>query len=494
VKTLSLHQKCIIIVTLPVILAIICVACLAHLLQEAESDLKRETFAAEVMARCTDLHRMFFDAGFASFVYHTTRSERYAEQLDSLLNQIPPAQEELYKSIKPDGEAKKLMEQAMVDSRSALDLMRRIRNNAPPELGGTIDLRRFQRDGQMLNRKLFDDYMEVYSYASRIKNQYSQSTTQSRQNVVLFLTGLLVLNVLLAVALAVYFTRTITSRLNVVGDNANRFARDQELHRPLSGGDEIASLDRVFHSMVGTIVKSRQKEQELIKAKQQVMDMVAHDLRAPLTSIRMILGLASTGVLGDMTDKAKERFQSAERESERLVRLFSDLLDFDRMESGRLTLSLAPHALMPLFNSARDATAELARQKNVQLSMQEADLFVQCDGDRVVQVLVNLMSNAVKFAPAGSTVSVEAARENGNVRVRVIDCGPGVPDEMKSLVFERYRVVDSDKPKPSSESIGLGLPIARQIVLAHNGAIGIDDASKGGSVFWFTLPAAERPA
>jgi signal transduction histidine kinase len=169
-------------------------------------------------------------------------------------------------------------------------------------------------------------------------------------------------------------------------------------------------------------------------------------------------------------------------------RLIDDLLDFASLEAGRLSLAPTTQAAAPLVHDACQLFADIARDKGLRLACETgADLPpVPCDRDRVLQVLANLLDNAVKATPAGGAVVVRAEARPGEVCFSVADTGPGMPAEELPHLFERFR----RGRQAGYRGTGLGLAIARGIVSAHGGRIWADSAPGRGSTFWFTLPAA----
>jgi len=230
------------------------------------------------------------------------------------------------------------------------------------------------------------------------------------------------------------------------------------------------------------------KEKELERIKQQLLDTVAHDLRSPMTSIRTTLNLIRMGVIGEIPDAVQKRIERVEIQSDRLIRLINDLLDFERLESGSMTLFIQPIETARIVMDSIEAVAAVAAQSNVELEKQVQELVFNGDQDRLVQVLINLVSNAVKFSPEGKSVVISVSDEETQVRFAVTDSGPGVPVEFQAKIFERFRMIEGSADHKKAGS-GLGLAICRQIVDLHGGEIGVgNNEGRAGSTFWFTVP------
>ena len=176
------------------------------------------------------------------------------------------------------------------------------------------------------------------------------------------------------------------------------------------------------------------------KLKNEFVSTVSHELRTPLTSIRGSLGLVLGGVAGQVPDQANSMIEIAYKNSERLVRLINDILDIEKIESGKMVFEMAPLALGPVIEQALETNQSYASQLgvNLQLVKPVPEVKIMGDTDRILQVLTNLLSNAAKFSPAGDTVRVEVTRRNGNVRVSISDHGPGISDEFRKTIFQKF--------------------------------------------------------
>lgn len=233
------------------------------------------------------------------------------------------------------------------------------------------------------------------------------------------------------------------------------------------------------------VIRDVTREREFERIKQKLMDTVAHDLRSPISSIKVVLESLSMGLLGELNEKALTRIQKADFSADRLLRLINDLLDYEKFESGQFALDLQQQSLRDIIDGAVVSIEALAEQKKLEVKTESEDLKVLADSDRITQVVVNLLSNAIKFSPAESSISITARESDEDAVIEIRDHGPGISDNLKDQIFERFKQVEETATK--HKGTGLGLPIAKQIVEAHKGQIGVHDAEGGGTVFWFTL-------
>ena len=239
----------------------------------------------------------------------------------------------------------------------------------------------------------------------------------------------------------------------------------------------------------GSVLSFRDISQRfaLDRMKDEFVSTVSHELRTPLTSIRGALGLLSAGLLGQMSDKAANLLRIALSNSDRLVRLINDILDLERIQSGREPLSFRPIALGEIVRQAIDGMQPVADAAGVQL-IHDANLVqIAADPDRLLQVITNLLSNAVKFSPEGATVSVTLREGSSGVTLSVIDQGRGIPADKLDSIFDRFQQVDASDSRQKGGS-GLGLAICRTIVQQHAGRIWAERNPVCGSTFRVILP------
>jgi signal transduction histidine kinase len=226
--------------------------------------------------------------------------------------------------------------------------------------------------------------------------------------------------------------------------------------------------------------------------KNDLVATVAHEFRTPLTSLRMAIHLVAGELVGPLTEKQADLMLAARQDCERLQGIVDDLLDLSRIQSGRLELSRGPAAPRELVATVIDAHRVDAGAAGVSLSVTAGEHLprVDVDRERVQLVLSNLVDNALRHTPRGGTITVRATEGEGTVRFEVEDTGPGVAPEYLERIFEKFFRV----PGAPAGGVGLGLYLAREIVEAHGGRIGVESAPGLGARFWFTVPVARAAA
>lgn len=236
---------------------------------------------------------------------------------------------------------------------------------------------------------------------------------------------------------------------------------------------------------IGEDVTERHRLEQM---KAEFTSIVSHELRTPLTSISGALELLSTGLIQPESKRGQETIEIAATEADRLTRLVNDILDFERLESGKIRLERQPWNLEQLMTRAVDFMQLAANQTGITLSVEPLSAILDIDGDRILQVLTNLLSNAVKFSPSHSTIWLTAEIDKERrVLVTVRDQGRGIPANKLDSIFERFKQVDASDSRKKGGT-GLGLAICRSIVQQHGGAIWAESGLEPGSSFHFTLP------
>jgi PAS domain S-box-containing protein len=236
----------------------------------------------------------------------------------------------------------------------------------------------------------------------------------------------------------------------------------------------------------GGHIRDLSERREVDRLKREFVAVVSHELRTPLTSVRGSLSLLANGALGELPDEAKEVVAIAERNTVRLMHLINDILDLERLEAGRMPMYVSLHPLKHVFDRSLESVRVVADQQEVAIEVVPTEARVLGDADRLVQVLVNLMSNAVKFSPKKSVVTVCAKDEAGFVEVSVRDRGRGIPVSHQEAIFQRFQQVESSDGRQKGGS-GLGLPICKAIVEQLGGTLKVTSAPGEGSTFTFRL-------
>ena len=263
-------------------------------------------------------------------------------------------------------------------------------------------------------------------------------------------------------------------------DNQEHFFQPMAL--PIPAGDESLSF-----AGTALIFKDVTKEHEQLELKRSVISTVSHQLRTPLTSLRMSIHLLLEERIGQLNEKQADLLLAARDESERLVNIIDDLLDINRIESGMAHLDIKAVSPSHLGIEGVESFLVQATDQGVTIvnAIPEGLPDVMADSDSILYVFANLLSNALRFTSPGGTVTISAVRNQNNIRFSVEDTGEGISPEHMEHLFEQFYRVPGQQQK---SGIGLGLSIAKEIVEAHGGKVSAESVYTKGSVFHFTLP------
>jgi signal transduction histidine kinase len=265
---------------------------------------------------------------------------------------------------------------------------------------------------------------------------------------------------------------------------------------PFAGGHRLAESLLAFQAFMAVVAVTilllgaiSAERNEALGKRDAFLEIVAHELRNPLSAVRMSAGMLLAQLpAGDWGQRVGKRVAVIQRATDRLVGLIQNLLDLAAIEAGRLRVEMRPADAWQVVEEAVETLRPLAEQRSqllVHLSLGPG-VEVVCDHDRIVQVLANLVGNAIKFCPEGAIITVQIERLASVVRFSVVDTGPGIASEHLPHLFRRYWQAGPEARAGS----GLGLSIARGIVEAHGGSIWADSQLGNGSAFRFTLPVS----
>lgn len=439
---------------------------------------------------------------------------------------------------------------------------------------------------------------ELISMAEEERQQQvadSQRLAATRSSLWAILAGGLIFCTVITVAALRILSRGLTDRLQVMTDNAWRLAANVPLLPTVSGHDEIANLDRVFHTMHDALEESKHRERAIVenaanvicsidakglitnvspasvlvlgykpeellnqpalnivasnlrseaaktfsdiigstspcalesqfkrkdgtiidvlcamqwspeekslfcvihditaqkdteRMKQEVVSMVTHDLRTPLTTIRHFLEMLEGGMLGSLTDNGSNLVVAADRNANRMLALINDLLDIEKIKAGMMEIHPEESSLADIFELSVQSVMAFADDRKVKIVSMPTHESMFIDSNRIIRVLVNLLGNAIKFSPPDSTITVKAESADDAVVISVSDQGRGIPEHMLDSIFDSFQQVkDSDASEKGGS--GLGLSICKAIVELHGGKISVSSKEGKGSTFALTIP------
>jgi signal transduction histidine kinase len=335
------------------------------------------------------------------------------------------------------------------------------------------------------------EFRGLSSLVREAQERYLAETRTRAENIVgiTLSLGLITLVVGLAAAwgLASLFTRPVR-RLKAATEEIALGIFDRKV--PVASEDEIGDLAASFNRMAAKLAALDQVRDEFVA-------YISHELRTPLTSLKEANSLLLDGVAGRLTSRQLQLLSIVEEDCLKIERLINELLDLSKMEAGMLHLNRVATRFGPVVAAAVAEMAPVAEKRGIALVVEGGSgPPLDADAGRIRQVVTNLISNAIKFAPEGSQVRVQWRPDGQRLVCEVADQGPGIPEEAREAIFEKFHQL-APHALSALRGTGLGLPIARRIVEAHGGVLWVECPPEGGSVFRFTLPlspVAPRPA
>jgi PAS domain S-box-containing protein len=592
---LSLSQKGIALVSIPLLFELVFLGALAYLQTMAEQETTRALRAAAVSDATNQLVRDFFNLAAVSRgeLVNTFGSGNYEKQADKLRNDIAT----LRLAVKDNPDQTKIVDRTGQAAQDAYEEIEKLRKyyvagetyKALDEMNAAKP-----RVRNYIKTALSSDLIFMAEKEKAVLQKSTESQAKFRQQIKLALISGVVLNIILTVSVALAFSKNIVRRLQLLVDNSYRLASRLPLNAPIGGGDEISTVDTSFHTMAEELNEAQRKERALLnnavdvicsidtsgkftamspaseqvfgfseyellgknltkivhkddiehtqqalerimsgskeppfearvirkdkktidvlfgahwnptedsifcvahniterkdaeRMRQEVVQMVSHDLRTPLATIQTFHEMLETGMFGELTGRGQQLLKKADINTSRMLGLINDLLDIEKIKAGGFEIYPETIPVQDTLETAAKSISDWAMEKGVLITTIPTSLEFYADDKRIVQVLVNLLSNAVKFSPHGGTVVLSAEESGSRILIKVIDEGRGVPEELRERIFERFQQVQASDAKDKGGS-GLGLAICKAIVELHGGKIGVEPNGTQGSVFHFTV-------
>lgn len=290
--------------------------------------------------------------------------------------------------------------------------------------------------------------------------------------------------ILIAIIVSMLIKRSITLPVSLLKKKTQEIGQGNfKGDLRLSSPPELAELAGAFNLMCNRL-------KDLDQMKSDFFSTVTHELRSPLSTIKLGMDLLKEGMEGPITKGQREILEGLEKECLRLIDLINSLLDLSKMEAGMMPFHLEPQPIAPLIDQTLKELKPMVDSKkiNIQTRIMEGLPVIKMDRERILQALRNLIGNAVKFTPERGQIKVTARTVDHGLEVSIEDTGPGIPKENLITIFEKFQQVVTDQTSPN-QGTGLGLAIARQIITHHGGKIWANSQLGHGSTFFFFLPA-----
>jgi len=253
--------------------------------------------------------------------------------------------------------------------------------------------------------------------------------------------------------------------------------------------EEAQALTEELEETAEQLRHAVEEAEQANRAKTEFLAVMSHELRAPLNAIGGYAELLAYGVRGPVTAAQREDLERIRASQQRLLGMINDILNFTRLEGGRITYELSPIAMRDVFETVTPLIDVQARTKGLRCTIESCDAVAIADRAKVEQILLNLISNAVKFTEPGGSVTSSCTTLDNHVVVTVTDTGIGIPPEQLAAIFEPFVQIGRGLTRPV-EGTGLGLAISRDLAAGMNGTLDVSSTPGAGSTFTLTLPRA----
>jgi len=605
---LKLSHKAIILVAVPLVFELVFVAILASLLHQAETEALAAERSREVMSGVNHLSKLMQEAGITLYTIRNSSSPELVDVYRGYPAKLQKDLDNLFALAKGHEDETKIL--ADISS-----LVAETNSFGGKFADGIIKGEDYDHGENVLMARrgiitLTSRLQRLVQRLASLERESGGHTLQSeeslRSRIWASIGAGLVLNLLLAVFLLLYFSRSTTARLQALLDNIALLAANQPLRPRLEGGDELAMIDSTFHRMANALSDAAGKERaitenaldaivsldgdlkllsfnpatmivfgydraellgrrlvdlvaegekqgvretflqarertmqagtasfttsylecritrkdgssaemhwsinwsskennffcvgqdisqrkQLERVRQEFVSMVSHDLRSPLNAVQANLSMLVAGVYGGLPEPLVKRLVDSEHNIDYVISMINSLIDVERLDLDNLVIDRRRASLAEIISRSLDAVRPTAEKRRINLGADCKDMEVIADSGRIIQVIINLVSNALKFTESGGSVTVvsRALSKSDFVEISVVDTGRGIPADMLETIFGRFEQV---QPSDAGEKggAGLGLAICKRIVEGHGGSIGVESVVGKGSRFWFTLPS-----
>lgn len=481
--------KGIILNTLPLTVLLASLALIFESEQQAALLERRVQNALQIQQDIQTLQTQLLEASTGVRDYLLTDNSQFLSGYESAKQAMPQLLNSLELRLDDQAQQKLLLVIHPLVQKNLNDLAA-LASNTEKEANEEL-IRKFSSQGAALNQlRAHLDQMSLRE--SRIVDQDKKEVIYERKRN-LRITLMAVIAGVFGSLLGVWvFTQTIVARVRTIRDSAIHLVKSEPLALPSISQDELGELTMELEHASQLLKKSAQEAhlarveaEEASAAKSNFLSRTSHELRTPLNAI---LGFAQI-LENDLPDgRQKDSATLIHNAGQHLLKLINEVLDISRIESGDIGMSMEVIALNPLLEEAYHYLKPLEKVRDMSIVTRfEPGLKVRADRQRLLQVILNLLANALKYGPENTTVTVSAYRQQGHIRVEVQDQGAGIAAELRSRLFTPFDRLGAERTV--TEGTGLGLVLSKQLLDAMGGQIGV---AEDKSMFWFSLPASEE--
>jgi signal transduction histidine kinase len=491
---MNIRTQAYLLVLLPVTVASVFMLCLMDSLSKLDRALEAELHARNVIQRVGDLNSnlwMYFsEANLLHVSPDMTGLRAYQEKLRWFDEKCGELKALAAKDSQTNAEISAFID-GIKDTTTLLEKIAEViarPSNGTEESAVPILIEKLSTGGPLLH-EIESRLANLQALRKTIDQSYSQviaefqpRASRERSKLSKIVIVGTCINIAIALLLAALFGMRIVGRLDRLMINIQKFANRESNLEEIKGKDEIALVNKAFRE----VADARMKSDEF---KNLVVSMVSHDLRSPLQSVSGFFSMSMDGTYGQLSPQLGQLFKQANADSVALCRTVNDLLELQKLDNRSMQLAIAAEFVESLVQRAFNELKDLAQALNVKLQTSiTPELTVKCDHDRIVQVLVRFLTNAVKCSPADSIIRVSAVKGEEGVRVHVFDRGPGISEDEQLHAFDQFAFGDSSSSRSKRQIGGATLHLCKSIIEAHGGAVGAASDSARGNCFWLEIP------
>lgn len=495
---MKLRNQGIVLIVIPAICQIVFVGVLAWFIVRLNSAGAEETRIKQIMTKCQELPYKISSSYMHILMMNMSGARNVDATFEETNQSVRGHIKNLQTLVPPSDPMRKTLDSYIGTIEHLMNLVEESKNAikrtsegemVTPTFADFIGEREYTEELTAYLRQASQQAAKINAHYTPVVQEFQPESQQSRMAVIAAIVALIFFNIVVAIGLAVFFSRQTISRLDTLMSNIQNFSEGKLDLSPVGGGSELAELDESFRKMA----YAKHASDEM---RRSIVAMVSHDMRSPLTSVQMVLTMVLEKVYGPVEPGLEKVLTRVNSEIYRLVRLASDLLDSEKIESGKIDLDVKEHVLKDITDQALNAIQGMSSMLGTSIETEVPEnLPIACDADRIIQVLVNFLSNALKYSARGSTVQLRARHiiEGDLIRIEVIDHGPGIAEHEIDTVFEKFKQL-AQSGETKRQGAGLGLAICKALVEEHGGNIGVESELGKGSCFFIELPGAAVPA
>lgn len=491
---LKISKQGMIVAFVPLVCEIAVVLTLIFLLQQSEHNNLLAGKSQAVISKAESLSKDFLDCAASSLTYGITHDEVFAQKYEQERKALPEELSDLTNLLQSSPNQGDSMQKITLLAERSLDLLDKVKKSCDAHEDMSVPFLTPPETRKEINQflqQLTGEISELIEQQKKLEASSKSEAAQTSLSISWALACGIIINVLAAVQIYVYFignaaNKTPDKNTDQPSPQEKESAKDSKTNGPAAA--QIQKEVQPDSSVIREIEQRQQeideRQREFNKLQRKFVALISHDVQNPLSTIGSTLRLLETGSYGQLSDEAREKTSLAYRELSDLMILINEWLLHETAQNSSFQLELKTQAISDLLNSAINTVTPLAQARGVAIDLQNNQVRVPMDYQKLHQVVVNLLVNAINISPAEAKVQITVSRHRDGLEVRITDQGNDITGEDVNHLFEK----SADPAEDAKTQHRLGLKICKQIVEQHKGTIGVQLAEAQGTTFWFKLP------